>query len=187
MFRRDDSEKKKYSRLPEDFTQLLKKSVEENIEVLGKMSPSPSLNIRGRVYPNEVILELELSETDRILRHNFRGSMDYNSEEQDTLDRLDDLANALASMMEQFLEFEINKEDELELMDLPLDYKEFPYDGRKVYLMYHTENTDLDAQADALLGAEFTEEGQKELEDNDLLGVDFFKEAEERYRSENLH
>ena len=70
-----------------------------------------------------------------------------------------------------------------EEIDFPLDWHEYQFNNRKVYLMYSTENDSIEEQAAALLGDEFKEEA---AEDNDIIGKDFFKEAEERFKA-NLH
>ena len=174
--RNEASKEKAFSRLPEDLTSLIKEVVTNSYDFPIE-TEGTKLKVTGRIYPQELLLRFSLTNENQIKCHNFTGSIDHDTEAGDIVDRIQDIMEALSSMMGEHL---ATTEEEI---DFPLDWHEYQFNNRKVYLMYSTENDSIEEQAAALLGDEFKEEG---TEDNDIIGKDFFKEAEERFKA-NLH
>jgi hypothetical protein len=174
--RNEASKEKAFSKLPEDFNNLIKEVVTGSFDFPVE-AEGTKLKITGRIYPEELLLRFSLSNENQIKCHNFTGSIDHDTEAGDLVDRIQDIMEALTSMMGEYLS---TVEEEI---DFPLDWHEYQFNNRKVYLMYSTENDSIEEQAAALLGDDFKEE---EMEDNEIIGKDFFKEAEERFKA-NLH
>ncbi|MES2857441.1 MAG: hypothetical protein V4692_16335 [Bdellovibrionota bacterium] len=118
----------------------------------------------GRIYPEEVVLRVGFLEKGRIKQINFEASMDIRglspetalaadeeaelkAEQSKTMDRLFTCLDALGSLMEEY--FQIG---DVEEMDVPLRWKESEFEGETVYLQYSTVNTQLEAEADRILG-----------------------------------
>jgi hypothetical protein len=87
--------------------------------------------------------------------------MDYNPKEKDALERIHNCIDAAASMMADYFELE-------EEAEFPRTWQEYPFQGKSVFLQFTTENSDLEAQANALLG-EDSDALVLEEESNDAL------------------
>lgn len=175
IHRKESSEKKKYSSTPEDLNNLIKETLVESSDAALE-TETQKVNVRGRIYPEEIILKVSINEGGALRCHNFSGSMDHDVDAGDIIDRMQNLMEALSSMISEYFDAEGD-------IDMPLDWHEYDFENRKLHLMYSTENDEIERQAEALLGDEFKEQAE---EDNDYIGVDFFKEAEEKFKS-NLH
>jgi len=133
---------KKWTAFPKEYTEQIQTVFQENFsDLLGQNK----LVIEGRIYPSEVLLRVGLAQPGRLSQANFEVSMDYNPNEKDAVDRIHNCIDAAASMMMDYFE----NDDEA---DLPRVWQEYPFQGKKLYLQFTTENTDLEAQANALLG-----------------------------------
>lgn len=176
IYRNENSKDKRFSLLPEDFNSLIKQNLLESIDLPIENLESNFL-VKGRIYPEELLLRFSLIEKGRLKCHNFTGSIDYDKEAGDIIDRTQNIMEALASMMMEFLEEQGD-------IDMPLDWHEYSFDDRKIFLMYSTENDALEEEAKLLLGEEEAEAPDSTPEE--FLGHDFFKEAEEKFKS-NIH
>ena len=173
--RKEESKSKKYSSLPGDFNELIKQSL--NDSEVATLWKGKTLNVSGRIYPEELILKVGLNAEGEIRFQNFSASLDFDGESKNLIEKTQIAMEAISSMMEQFL-------SSTEEMDMPEDWHSYKFDKEEIYMMFSTENDDLEAKANALLGEDFSDETTEV--DNDYLGLDFFKEAEEKFRT-NLH
>lgn len=136
---------KKWTAFPADFIEQISQVFRD--EFKAHLSKSKII-VEGRIYPEEVLLRVGCLEMGRLKQNNFEISMSYSYEKQDAVDRIHDCIDAAASMMSEF--FESAGE-----VEFPVAWKKFDLDKNKsVYLQYSTVNTDLEAQADAILGLE---------------------------------
>ena len=105
-----------------------------------------ALIVDGRIYPEELVLRVGVREKGRLKQSNFEVSTDYEADVPESLDRIHCLVDVAASMMLEFFESEGEAE-------FPFVWKEYPYKEKPIYLQTSAENTDLEAQANAFLGA----------------------------------
>ncbi|WP_413291451.1 hypothetical protein [Bdellovibrio sp. HCB337] len=133
---------KKWTAFPKEYQEQIEKVFHENFsEHLGQNK----LVIEGRIYPEEVMLRVGVNEKGRLVQSNFEVSMGYDPKKKDAVERIHNCIDAAASMMMDYFD----SEGEVEF---PRAWQEYPFQGLKIYLQYTTVNTDLEAQADALLG-----------------------------------
>lgn len=133
---------KKWTAFPQEYQAQIETVFKENFSVqLGQNK----LVIEGRIYPEEVMLRVGINEKGRLTQANFEVSMNYDPKKKDAVDRIHNCIDAAASMMLEH--FETDGEAEF-----PRIWQEYPFQDQKIYLQYTTENTDLEAQANALLG-----------------------------------
>lgn len=150
---------KKWTAFPKEYTEQIESVFQENFsDLLG----TNKLVIEGRIYPAEVMLRVGLNQQGRLTQANFEVSMDYNPNEKDAVDRIHNCIDAAASMMMDY--FESDGEAEF-----PRSWQEYPFQNKKLYLQFTTENTDLEAQANALLGEEDDSLVLEETENEDAL------------------
>lgn len=162
---------KKWTAFPKEYVEQIESVFQENFSDL---LTDYKLLIEGRIYQAEVMLRVGLAQKGRLSQANFEVSMDYNPNEKDAIDRIHNCVDAAASMMMDYLETDGESE-------FPRTWQEYPFQGKKLYLQFTTENPDLEAQADALLGedsdslyhdAEDTEDALERAEVDESLSHD---------------
>jgi len=152
---------KKWTAFPKEYTDQIQSVFNENFS---DMMGANKLVIEGRIYTTEVMLRVGLAQPGRLSQANFEVSMDYDPVKKDAVDRIHNCIDAAASMVMDY--FETDGES-----DFPRTWQEFPFQGKKLFLQFTTENTDLEAQANALLG---------EVEDALVLEADENEDALDR-------
>lgn len=135
---------KKWTAFPKEYVEQIQTVFHKNFsaQLTGK-----KLIIEGRIYPSEILLRVGISEKGHLRQANFEVSMDYGAKEKDAIERIHNCIDAAASMMMDY--FEPKSEGEVEF---PRTWQEYPFQGKKLFLQFTTENSDLEAQANALLG-----------------------------------
>lgn len=133
---------KKWTAFPQEYQSQIETVFKENFSA--QLGPD-KLVIEGRIYPEEVLLRVGINQKGRLAQANFEVSMAYDSQKKDAVERIHNCIDAAASMMLEY--FENDGE-----VDFPRTWKEVPFQNQKIYLQYTTENTDLESQANALLG-----------------------------------
>ncbi len=117
-------------------------------ETFAKNLTNAKLVVEGRIYPEEILLRVGVLEQGRLSQANFEVSMNYSTQKKDAVERIHDCIDAAASMMNDY--FESNGE-----VEFPRTWQEFEFNKNPLFLQFSTVNTDLEAQADALLGKSF--------------------------------
>lgn len=133
---------KKWTSFPKEYTEQIKSVFEENFEA---DLDNETISVEGRIYASEVLLRVGLVQPGRLRQANFEVSLDYSTQKKDALERIHTGIDAVASMIADYFE-------NAESADLPLAWQPFPFQGQTVYLQFSTVNSDLEKQADALLG-----------------------------------
>lgn len=133
---------KKWTSFPKEYSDQIQAVFKENF---AQYLDQGDLIIEGRIYPEEIMLRVGYLEKGRLAQANFEVSMNYSQDEQDAVKRIHNCVDAAASMMMEYLENDGE-------VDFPYTWKEFPFQGKKIYLQFTTENTSLEAEADKLLG-----------------------------------
>lgn len=133
----------KWTNLPQEVTDQIRDLFVQNFQVQLK---GAKIFVEGRIYKEEILLRVGYLEQGRLMQVNFEVSMDYKLTKEDSaLVTLGTCVDAAGSLMAEYFE----AEGELEL---PLSWAEYPFDGKKVWLQHSTTNTDLEKQANDLLG-----------------------------------
>ena len=161
---------KKWTPFPKEFSEQIQGVFKENFN---KELKKAELIVEGRIYPQEIILRIGYLEAGRLRQANFEISVEYSAKTNDAVDRINDAVDAAASMMMEYFEVEQDPDQE---HDFPLSWKEVPFNNRKLFMQFSTENTKLEAEADALLGKT----------DKNLINIDENSEADsaEDFRQE---
>ncbi len=133
---------KKWTALPAEYLKQIETVFSEGFAA---QLSGHKLIIEGRIYSEEILLRVGALENGRLSQKNFEVSIGYSTKTKDAVDRIHNAIDAIASMMNEH--FEDPEKD-----DFPRSWKEYDFDNQKVYLQYSTVNSELEAQADALLG-----------------------------------
>lgn len=151
---------KSWTKFPKEYSDQILAVFNENFAEFLK---DATLIIDGRIYSEEIVLRVGYLEKGRLAQANFETSMNYSQTEQDALQRIHNCVDAAASMMMEYLE---SKGE----VDFPYAWKEFNFQGNKVFLQFSTENSSLEEEANRLLG--LTDEdlfNEEDMDDEDAL------------------
>ncbi len=134
---------KKWTELPAELTQEISSLFRQNFEK--QIEKTTEIKVAGRIYPQEILLRVGLHKKGELRYSNFEVSLDHNNDQQQVVQLIYVAVDAIASLMVEFFE---NDEE----IELPYSWMEYPFNGKKVWLQFSTENPDLQAEADKLLG-----------------------------------
>ncbi|HEX4924577.1 MAG TPA: hypothetical protein VFV50_10840 [Bdellovibrionales bacterium] len=139
---------RKKSRSPRKSTSLPKEFLDNVKDVFTKTFKKQlkgrAIIVEGRIYPDEVLLSVGYKESPKALRQtNFEASVDSNG--KDVLKKLELCVDGISSMMSQYFEAD-------EDLDLPRNWKAFPFEKDTIFLQYSGRNTELEAEANKILG-----------------------------------
>lgn len=149
----------KWTELPSEYIHQIRKAFMEHF---GDQIAAGKLIIEGRVYPHEILLRVGYLETGRITQTNFEVSMDYKPE--NAVERIHNCIDAAASMMLEY--FEADGE-----VDFPYTWKPYPFQDQTIYLQFSTENSELEAAADRILGDSNNDLVHENPENEDALTI----------------
>ncbi len=155
---------KKWTAFPAEYAKQIQNVFNENF---AEFLDDAKILIEGRIYSEEILLRVGYHEEGRLSQANFEVSISYSQQEQDAIQRIHNCVDAAASMMMDYLE---NQGE----VDIPYNWKEIPFQGKKIYVQFTTENSSLEAQANALLG----------VDESDLLNEDASLEEDALSRAE---
>lgn len=133
---------KKWTNFPPEYLEQIEKVFAENFV---KELSIAKLKIEGRIFPSEITLRVAYLENGRLASANFEVSSDYSLEAEDAIEQIHHCVDVAASMMTEY--FESNGE-----VDFPYLWKKIKFAEKEVYVQFSTENLDLEAQANRLLG-----------------------------------
>lgn len=155
---------KKWTAFPKEYLTQIKEVFTQGFK--DQMTPF-NLLIEGRIYKEEILLRVGLHEKGRLFQANFEVSMGHSIKDEDAIDRIHDSIDAAASMMQEYFEFQKNEQEP----DFPLMWKEYEFNTKPLFLQFSTVNSDLESQANALLGDTEDKLLVEEEESEDALDV----------------
>lgn len=133
---------KKWTSFPKEYLQQIEAVFHENF---AQFLPEGKLIIEGRIYPEEILFRAGYLEAGRLTQANFEFSAHYTAEDGHALRQIHLCVDAAGSLLLEYLTEE--KKDEY-----PLLWKEITFTDELVYFKFSTENSDLENEANKLLG-----------------------------------
>jgi hypothetical protein len=133
---------KKWTAIPTEFLNQIKTVFEENFQA---HLADKTIKVTGRIYPTEILLRIGINRKGEIRYNNFEVSLDHSQAKQDTVAQIHLAVDALGSLVFDYFE---KGEDQ----ELPYVWQEHPFENQKIWLQYTSENPDLEAEANQLLG-----------------------------------
>lgn len=139
----------KWTAFPAEFAEQIRLVFVQNFEKqLGK---AMSLSVDGRIYQKEITLRIGLHSKGELKHFNFEASIDLPpnpaNDENKIFETISVAVDALASLVAEY--FENDQE-----IEIPYTWTESKLDGKSVWIQHSTENPDLEAEANKLLGLE---------------------------------
>lgn len=111
----------------------------------GHLGKGSRVEIQGRIYPSELLLSVGFSRPNQLKQPNFEISASYDSSKDNVLKVFHLLFDAAGALFDQY--FQATEDN-----DFPRYWEEIDFEKRKIFVQYSTKNTDLESQADELLG-----------------------------------
>ena len=132
---------KKWTKIPQELLLQIKEALEQSFQ---DFRDKGAFIAEGKLYASELLLRLGFLESGRLQQHNFEASLDYDFKKENLLQLIHFATDCTSSMMAEFFE---SKNTEF-----PKEWTHFTIENRSVFLKHSTVNSDLENQADALLG-----------------------------------
>lgn len=123
--------------------------------------------VEGKIFPEEICLRVGFREPGALRQNNFELSIDFDPAKHNAIEKIYTCIDAVAMLMTSFFEGAPSS-------DFPNTWKQFEFENKSLFFQFSTINTDLESQADQLLG-EDKDSLVQEMEDehepnkNDLL------------------
>lgn len=147
------SSSRKWTALPAEFLAQVRSVFEESFK---KEIGKGSVAVQGKIYPEEILIRVSYKAPGTLKESGFDISVAYKQPKDNVLKLLHLAVDAGASLMEQLFTSDTDHE-------FPRLWEEVNFEKRVIFVQFSTENSELKAKADALLG-------EAEDEDADLAG-----------------
>lgn len=160
---------KKWTKFPTEFEQQIADLFKGEFAAFLKDS---RVIVSGRIYPKEILLRVGFLNPGSIKQHNFEVSAEYDINKDSAQNCINDCVDMAASLMATYIDSQTSGSaeelllEESEENDLPRIWKEFQFNKKKIFGQYSTVNTDLEEQANQLLGLD-EEELVNAMDDED--------------------
>lgn len=136
------SSSRQWTALPKELITQVNSIFRQNFkEAIG----AGKIEVDGRIYPGEILLLIGYRAPKGLKQSNFEISMTYKREKDNVLKLLHLAVDAAASLFEQFFAAENDH-------DFPRIWESVQFEGRELFIQYTTTNTELESEADKLLG-----------------------------------
>lgn len=136
------SSSRKWSPLPDELIRQIRSVFKQNFSV---QIGSNTVEAKGRIYPEEILVSVGIREEKALKQVNWMISVGYKRDKDNVMKLLHLVLDAAAALFEQSFSAENDH-------DFPRVWEEVDFEGRKIYVMYSTVNSKLEAEADRLLG-----------------------------------
>ena len=150
---------KKWTPFPPEFNAQIESVVREAFTPFLK---DLQLRMEGRIYPEELLLRVGFWRQGELRQANFEASVPFKADKEKAIDKIYVAMDVLGNMMDDYFHYNPESEEELEL---PREWLEQRAQGHEIFVQFTTENSDLEAQANRLLGLE---EGQTLVNEEDF-------------------
>jgi hypothetical protein len=137
----------KWTSFPIELSEQIRSVFVQNFEKeLGK---TMSLSVDGRIFQKEITLRVGLHSKGSLKHFNFEASVDLPknaaADENKIFETISIAVDCLASLVAEY--FENDQE-----IEIPYVWTETTFEGKKLWIQHSTENPDLEAEANKLLG-----------------------------------
>ncbi len=173
----------KWTALPTEFADKVRKVFTDNFKT---EAAAGRFVVEGRIYPEEIIVRIGYLENGRLKQVNFEASSAYSKEAGNSFDKLYLCVDAIASMMEEAFEAEAEEDS-----DFPLQWRQYDFEGQPVFLQHSTVNSELEEEANRILGLAadgllqevMIDDEAKDAMDVAVVDTDLAKNVQKRIRA----
>lgn len=119
----------------------------------------------GRIYPGEILMSVGFKPKTGLRQFNWDISIEYKRDKDNVMKLLTLAVDVAGSLFEQFFTSENDHE-------FPRIWAEVDFEGKKVFVQYQTANTELESEANKILGISEDEDLAQGEWDGDLSAED---------------
>jgi hypothetical protein len=127
---------KKWTSFPQEYLDQIRHVFQESFAA---SLSSSQLIVEGRIFAEEICMRVGFREPAQLRQNNFEISMD------NAIERIYQCIDAVAMLMTTYFEGASPEQ-------FPRTWKAFEFEGRTLHFQFSTINTDLEREADRLLG-----------------------------------
>ncbi len=136
------STSRKWSPLPTELMKQIQSVFKQNFSAqIGR----GTIVAEGKIFPEEILISVGFRAEKAMRQANWLVSIAYKKNKDNVLQLLHLAVDAAASLFEQTFSAESDK-------DFPRLWEEVDFEGRKIYVQFTSANSELEAEADKLLG-----------------------------------
>ena len=150
----------KWTQIPEELATQILEVVNETFKNPAKVG---RFKIEGRIYKSEMLLRIGYLENGRLAQANAEVSIEYNFKKETAQSILGMAVDVAGSLMDSYFQ---NPDD-----DFPREWKPFVIEQKEVFLKFTTVNSDLEDEADKLLGIEKSDDMVQGFGDDDVDAI----------------
>lgn len=140
---------KKWTALPKELIEQIRGVFKENFKQETKGS---TIELEGRIYPEELLFFIGVHEGKRLKQNNFEISIPYKQNKDNVMKLVHLGMDAAAALFTQLFE---NEDDD----EFPRIWQEVQFEGRQIFVQYTTVNSELEKEANRILGLPVEDEG----------------------------
>lgn len=133
---------KKWSPLPNELIKQIQSVFSQGFSAQTK---GGKIEASGRIYPGEILIFVGFKAPKGLRQMNWEISIPYAKAKDNVLALLHIAVDAIGALFEQSFAAEDDQE-------FPRIWDEVDFEGRKIYVQYSTVNSELESEADKLLG-----------------------------------
>lgn len=105
------------------------------------------LVVEGKIFAEEICLRVGFREPGALRQNNFEISVDFNPTKDNAIEKIYQCIDAVAMLMTSMFEG-------TPASDYPNTWKQYEFEKKPVFFQFSTINTDLESEANRLLGEE---------------------------------
>lgn len=148
----------KWTALPEEYQEKILEVLNDGFKEQAKVG---HFHIEGRIYKKEILVRIGYLANGRLAQINSEVSLEYDYQKDNIQNMIGIAIDACGGLIDSYFA----KTDG----DFPRDWMKYEFEGRELYLQLSTVNTDLEKQADELLGIEADDSLVKGSDDDEEL------------------
>lgn len=156
---------KKWSPLPQELVKQIQSVFSQSFQEYIK---GGKIEAAGQIYPEEILIGVGFKGSTGLKQANWEISIAYSKQKDNVLKLLHLAVDAVGALFEQTFTAENDH-------DFPRIWSEVDFEGRKIFVQYTTTNTELEAEADRLLGVAGKGEDVAQGEWDDDISADHIK------------
>lgn len=135
---------KKWTSFPAEYIEQIRSVFQDSFaQSLGKSI----LVVEGKIFPEEICMRVGFREPSQLRQSNFEISLDFNAAKDNAIEQIYHCIDAVAMLMNSYFEGTTPS-------DFPDQWQAFEFEKKTLYFQFSTINTDLENEADTLLGTE---------------------------------
>jgi hypothetical protein len=136
------STSRKWTPLPDELVKQIRSVFRQNFkEQIG----AATVEVEGSIFPGEILVCVGIRHPKELKQSGFGVSIAYSRNKDNVIKLLHLAVDAVASLFEQLFSAETDH-------DFPRVWEEVQFEGRSIFVQYTTENTELEHEADRILG-----------------------------------